>query len=57
MSTGELLVRAARAVRGIAVPSLSASLAIIEHGQTKQGFTCADGYENDLAIQQLGIAA
>jgi hypothetical protein len=38
-------------------PCGSSDLARIEHGQTKQGLTCADGYENALAIQQLGIAA
>ena len=44
MRTGELLVRAARAVRVITIPSLPVSLARIEHGQTNQKPTCAPGY-------------
>ena len=45
MHTGELLVKAARAVRAIGLPSLPGSLARIEHGQTKQKLTIrAHGY-------------
>jgi hypothetical protein len=45
MRTGELLVRAARAVRAIGMISLTVSLARIEHGQTKQKLTIgARGY-------------
>ncbi|MCX5901597.1 MAG: hypothetical protein NTX06_12870 [Proteobacteria bacterium] len=39
MRTGELLVKAARAVQAIGMISLPGSLARIEHGQTKQKFT------------------
>jgi len=38
------LLSAARAVRVIAIPAGPVSLARIEHGQTKQRFTCAHGY-------------
>jgi hypothetical protein len=38
MRTGELLVRAARAVRAMYYPSVLASLARIQHGQTNQKF-------------------
>jgi hypothetical protein len=46
MRTGELLVRAACAVRAIGMTSLPGSLARIEHGQTKQKFIIgARGYK------------
>ena len=39
MRTGELLVRAARALRAISMTALPVSLARIEHGQTNQKLT------------------
>jgi hypothetical protein len=44
MRSGELLVKAARAVRAITIASLPFFLARIEHGQTNQKLTCAPGY-------------
>jgi hypothetical protein len=45
MRTGELLVKAACALRAIGIPSLPISLAGIEHGQTNQKLTIrARGY-------------
>jgi hypothetical protein len=54
MRTGELLVKAARAVRAIAIPSLPIFLARIQHGQTNQKLTIrARGYNKKNALACL----
>jgi len=45
--TGELVVKAARAVRAIAFPSAPVVRARMEHGQTNQKLTWAHGYNKN----------
>jgi hypothetical protein len=52
MRTGELLVRAARAVRAMYFPSALAQFARTAHGQTKQKLiTGAHGYNKKNALK------
>ncbi len=55
MRTGELSVKAARAVRAITIASLPASFVRIKHGQINQKLTCALGYNKKKSALMIKI--